>query len=168
MPFVLTHCLFLSSCLNLEFHFITGSLKELVLLTQDLSQMPFLLWNFHYIFHWWVRCSPLWVHTHSLAWRLYWTFLFTISSCGWQTSWKHSPRFAHACISSVWHRPRHMMCLFHGICYFVFHEIHIKNIHRVCPCFLKHKVSIFFLFKRDIIESDCKYFHKLKNSKSCS
>lgn len=74
MPFVLTHCLFVFSCLNPEFHSITHSpFKELILLIQDTSQMLFLLWNSNFMFNWWVSCSPLWVSTHILAWILYCT-----------------------------------------------------------------------------------------------
>lgn len=79
-----------------------------------------------------------------------------------QTSWKHGPWFIHACISIVWQHTRNMIDLLHKMYYVIFYKIHNKSIHKVLPCFFPNTWFWDILFKRNIIESDCKHSSLIK------
>lgn len=145
MPFVFIHCLSIFFSLNLDFHFITLSPKELVFILYNTAQMPFPLWNFNFIFQGLVSCSPLWVLAHISTGILDHTFLFTSLFpplyCKLLESIAHGLFMA---VFTIWQHTGHMICLLHDMCYFVYHKIYIENIHKIFPCFFKRTVSACF------------------------
>lgn len=148
MSFVLAQCLFIVFSLHLEFHSITHSPKERVHILQHM----YLKQHFHceiLILVFSVELVSLLSEFSRIFYHEFCIVLFYRLHCFLtllQTSWKHGPWFIHACISIVWQHTGNMIGLLHNMYYVVFHEIHIKNIHKVFPCFFQtHSFGIFYL-----------------------